>query len=223
MNQPKINYQKELDKILGELEKEQRVPTLLLHSCCAPCSSYVLEYLSRYFRITVFYYNPNIYPEDEYAKRTLEQQKLIREMNLEYPVSFLEGRYDRQEFFRVAEGLEDAREGGSRCMKCYALRLEETARTARDKGFDFFTTTLSISPMKNAQKLNEIGQKTGEKYGVDYLVSDFKKRNGYKRSIELSREFGLYRQDYCGCEFSLAERQERENSRKLLDKKEQTV
>ena len=210
MNQPKINYQKELDKILEGLEKEQRVPTLLLHSCCAPCSSYVLEYLSRYFRITVFYYNPNIYPEDEYAKRTLEQQKL-------------EGRYDRQEFLRMAEGLEDAREGGPRCMKCYALRLEETARTARDKGFDFFTTTLSISPMKNAWKLNEIGQKTGEKYGVDYLVSDFKKRNGYKRSIELSREFGLYRQDYCGCEFSLAEREEREKSRQILNKKEQTV
>ncbi len=223
MNQPKINYQKELDKILEGLEKEQRVPTLLLHSCCAPCSSYVLEYLSRYFRITVFYYNPNIYPEDEYAKRTLEQQKLIREMKLKYPVSFLEGRYDRQEFFHVAEGMEDAREGGPRCMKCYALRLEETARTARDKGFDFFTTTLSISPMKNAQKLNEIGQKTGEKYGVDYLVSDFKKKNGYKRSIELSREFGLYRQDYCGCEFSLAERRERENNQLISDKKEQTV
>ena len=171
----------------------------------------------------MFYYNPNIYPEDEYAKRTLEQQKLIREMNLEHPVSFLEGRYDRQEFLRMAEGLEDAREGGPRCMKCYALRLEETARTARDKGFDFFTTTLSISPMKNAWKLNEIGQKTGKKYGVDYLVSDFKKRNGYKRSIELSREFGLYRQDYCGCEFSLAEREEREKSRQILNKKEQTV
>ncbi len=210
MNQPKINYQKELDKILEKLEGEQRVPTLLLHSCCAPCSSYVLEYLSGYFRITVFYYNPNIYPESEYAKRTVEQQKLIREMHLEHPVSFQEGRYDRKDFFRVAKGLEDTREGGPRCMKCYALRLEETARAARDGGFDYFTTTLSISPMKNAQKLNEIGKKTGEKYGVEYLVSDFKKKDGYKRSIELSREFGLYRQDYCGCEFSLAERQEKE-------------
>ena len=212
-----------MENEIAHNRQEQKVPALLLHSCCAPCSSYCLETLSEDFAITVFYYNPNIYPEDEYAKSTLEQQKLIREMNLEHPVSFLEGRYDRQEFLRMAEGLEDAREGGPRCMKCYALRLEETARTARDKGFDFFTTTLSISPLKNAWKLNEIGQKTGEKYGVDYLVSDFKKRNGYKRSIELSREFGLYRQDYCGCEFSLAEREEREKSRQILNKKEQTV
>lgn len=212
MNQPKINYQKELDKILEKLERERQVPALLLHSCCAPCSSYVLEYLSRYFRITVFYYNPNIYPESEYAMRTAEQQKLIREMHLKHPVSFREGRYDRTEFFRAAEGLEDEKEGGPRCMKCYALRLEESARAARDGGFDYFTTTLSISPMKNARKLNEIGQKTGEKYGVKYLVSDFKKKNGYKRSIELSREFGLYRQDYCGCEFSLAERRQKEQT-----------
>ena len=223
MNQPKINYQKELDKILEKLERERQVPALLLHSCCAPCSSYVLEYLSRYFRITVFYYNPNIYPESEYAMRTAEQQKLIREMHLKHPVSFQEGRYDRTEFFRAAEGLEDEKEGGPRCMKCYALRLEETARMAREGGFDYFTTTLSISPMKNAKKLNEIGQKTGEKYGVKYLVSDFKKKDGYKRSIELSREFGMYRQDYCGCEFSLAERQERENKQMLLNKKEDTV
>lgn len=213
MNQPRVNYQKELDKILENLEERQCVPALLLHSCCAPCSSYVLEYLSRYFRITVFYYNPNIYPESEYAARTLEQQRLIREMNLAHPVAFQEGRYDRTDFFTASEGLEDAREGGPRCMKCYALRLEETARAAREGGFDYFTTTLSISPMKNAQKLNEIGRDMGEKYGVEYLVSDFKKKDGYKRSIELSREFGLYRQDYCGCEFSLAERQKRENSR----------
>ena len=223
MNVQKVNYQKELERILKELETEGRVPTLLIHSCCAPCSSYVLEYLSQYFKITVFYYNPNIYPESEYTKRILEQQKLIRDMNLKYPVSFLAGRYEKEKFYAMAEGMEDLREGGARCMKCYELRLSEAARQAAAGGFDYFTTTLSISPMKNAQKLNEIGQKTGEKYGVDYLVSDFKKRNGYKRSIELSREFGLYRQDYCGCEFSLAERQEMENSRKLLDKKEQTV
>ena len=212
MDLQKINYQKELDKILDGLEEEKRVPTLLLHSCCAPCSSYVLEYLSRYFQITVFYYNPNIYPESEYEMRTQEQQKLIREMKTGYPVSFQEGRYDRTEFFRAAAGFENAREGGARCMKCYALRLEESARAARDGGFDYFTTTLSISPMKNARKLNEIGQRTGEKYGVKYLVSDFKKKNGYKRSIELSREFGLYRQDYCGCEFSLAERRQKEQT-----------
>ena len=213
MNQQNINYQKELDKILESLQEKQRVPALLLHSCCAPCSSYVLEYLSRYFRITVFYYNPNIYPESEYTKRTKEQQKLIQDMKLEYPVSFQEGRYDRKEFFEAAKGLEDAREGGARCMKCYALRLEEAARAARDGGFDYFTTTLSISPMKNARMLNEIGQKMGKKYNVEYLVSDFKKKNGYKRSIELSKEFGLYRQDYCGCEFSLAQRRQAEEQR----------
>lgn len=210
MNLQKVNYQKELDKILENLESGQRVPTLLLHSCCAPCSSYVLEYLSRYFRITVFYYNPNIYPESEYAKRTKEQQKLIRDMKFEHPVSYQEGRYERKEFFEIARGLEEAREGGARCMKCYALRLEETARAAKAGGFDYFTTTLSISPMKNAQKLNEIGIRTGDEYGVKYLVSDFKKKNGYKRSTELSKEYGLYRQDYCGCEFSLRERQKKE-------------
>ena len=210
MNPQKINYQKELDKILENLESGRQVPSLLLHSCCAPCSSYVLEYLSRYFRITVFYYNPNIYPESEYAKRTKEQQKLIQDMKFEHPVSFQEGRYERTDFFEIAKGLEDLKEGGARCMKCYALRLEEAARAAKAGGFDYFTTTLSISPMKNAQKLNEIGVRIGNKYGVNYLVSDFKKKNGYKRSIELSKEYGLYRQDYCGCEFSLRERQQKE-------------
>ena len=207
MNVQKVNYQKELERILKELETEGRVPTLLIHSCCAPCSSYVLEYLSQYFKITVFYYNPNIYPESEYTKRILEQQKLIRDRNLKYPVSFLAGRYEKEKFYAMAEGMEDLREGGARCMKCYELRLSETARHAAAGGFDYFTTTLSISPMKNAQKLNEIGARLGREYGVEYLVSDFKKKNGYKRSIELSKEYGLYRQDYCGCEFSLRERE----------------
>ena len=210
MNVQKVNYQKELERILKELETEGRVPTLLIHSCCAPCSSYVLEYLSQYFQYfksTVFYYNPNIYPESEYPKRILEQQKLIRDMNLKYPVSFLAGRYEKEKFYAMAEGMEDLREGGARCMKCYELRLSEAARQAAAGGFDYFTTTLSISPMKNAQKLNEIGVRLGEEYGVEYLVSDFKKKNGYKRSIELSKEYGLYRQDYCGCEFSLRERE----------------
>ena len=207
MNVQKVNYQKELERILKELEAEGKVPALLIHSCCAPCSSYVLEYLSQYFKITVFYYNPNIYPESEYTKRILEQQKLIRDMNLKYPVSFLAGRYEKEKFYAMAEGMEDLREGGARCMKCYELRLSETARQAAAGGFDYFTTTLSISPMKNAQKLNEIGVWLGEEYGVEYLVSDFKKKNGYKRSIELSKEYGLYRQDYCGCEFSLRERE----------------
>ena len=207
MNGQKVNYQKELERLLKELGAAERVPTLLIHSCCAPCSSYVLEYLSQYFEITVFYYNPNIYPESEYTKRILEQQKLIRDMNLKYPVSFLAGRYEKEKFYAMAEGMEDLREGGARCMKCYELRLSEAARQAAAGGFDYFTTTLSISPMKNAQKLNEIGARLGIEYGVEYLVSDFKKKNGYKRSIELSKEYGLYRQDYCGCEFSLRERE----------------
>lgn len=208
MNVQKINYQKELEKELKKIEEEQSAPSLLLHSCCAPCSSYVLEYLSQYFRITVFYYNPNIFPESEYTKRILEQQKLIRDMRFKNPVSFLAGKYDSDKFYAMASGMEYIKEGGTRCMKCYELRLSETAQKAAVGGFDYFTTTLSISPMKNAQKLNEIGTRTGEKFGVRYLVSDFKKKNGYKRSIELSKEYGLYRQDYCGCEFSMRMRGE---------------
>ena len=218
-----VNYQRELDQLLGRLQEEKRVPALLLHSCCAPCSSYVLEYLSRYFEITVFYYNPNIFPESEYTKRILEQQTLISEMETEHPVAFLAGCYDKEKFYEMARGLEHVKEGGERCMRCYELRLRESARMAREGGFDYFTTTLSISPMKNAAKLNEIGERLGEEYGVKYLLSDFKKKNGYKRSTELSKEYGLYRQDYCGCEFSLAEREEREKSRQILNKKEQTV
>ena len=202
-----MNYQKEMEKQLSNLEKENRVPRLLLHSCCAPCSSYVLEYLSNYFEITVFYYNPNIFPENEYTKRILEQQMLIKNMNTKYEVSFLAGAYDREKFYELAKGLEHLKEGGERCFRCYNLRLEEAARIAQDGEFDFFTTTLSISPMKNAEKLNEIGMKLGVKYGVDYLQSDFKKKNGYKRSIELSKQFGLYRQDYCGCEYSYRDRE----------------
>lgn len=202
----KRNYQKELDRILEKLEAGGRRPRLLLHSCCGPCSSYVLEYLSQYFHITVFYYNPNIYPESEYGKRIREQQELISKMDLKNPVSFLAGEYEQEKFYEMAEGMEHLREGGARCMKCYELRLAETARRAAEGGFDYFTTTLSISPLKNAQKLNEIGVRIGREAGVEYLVSDFKKKNGYKRSVELSEEYGLYRQDYCGCEFSLAER-----------------
>ena len=202
-----MNYQKELDKLISNLQTEERVPKLLLHSCCAPCSSYVLEYLSDYFEITVFYYNPNIFPESEYTKRILEQQMLLQDMKVKYPVSFLAGNYDRDRFYEIARGLEHLQEGGDRCFKCYELRLAEAARIAREGEFDYFTTTLSISPMKNAEKLNEIGNKVGAKYGVSYLQSDFKKKNGYKRSIELSKEFGLYRQDYCGCEFSFRDRQ----------------
>lgn len=208
-----MNYQKELDKLTERLSKEGTVPTLLLHSCCAPCSSYVLEYLSNHFEITVFYYNPNIFPENEYTKRILEQQTLISDIKGKYPVSFLAGNYDRERFFQIAEGLEHLREGGERCFKCYELRLEESAKIAKDAGFDYFTTTLSISPLKNADKLNEIGTRLADKYGVQYLQSDFKKKNGYKRSIELSSEYGLYRQDYCGCEYSFRDRQKQKEGR----------
>ena len=202
-----MNYQKELDTLILQLTQDSVVPKLLLHSCCAPCSSYVLEYLSDYFEITVFYYNPNIFPENEYTKRILEQQMLIKEMTLKHPVSFVAGLYDRERFYEMAEGLEHLKEGGERCLKCYELRLRESAKLAKKRGFDYFTTTLSISPLKNADRLNEIGMCLEQEYGVKYLQSDFKKKNGYKRSIELSNEFGLYRQDYCGCEFSMKQRQ----------------
>ena len=202
----KINYQKELDKVIEVLQRQGRVPRLLLHSCCAPCSSYVLEYLSRYFEITVFYYNPNIYPPEEFGKRVEEQKRLIAQLPAEYPISFLDGPYEPERFYEMARGLEQVPEGGERCFKCYRLRLTETAEMARAGKYDYFTTTLSISPLKNAEKLNEIGGQLAKGYGVDYLYSDFKKRNGYKRSTELSREYGLYRQDYCGCVFSMRER-----------------
>lgn len=202
MNKPKVNYQIELDRILEKLQAEGKRPKLLLHSCCAPCSSYVLEYLSPRFEIVDFYYNPNISPESEYRKRVCEIQRLIGEMPLGADVTFVEGRYDPERFYAMARGLEDCPEGGERCFRCYAMRLREAAQKAAELGCDYFTTTLSISPLKNAQKLNEIGLALAGEYGVPYLVSDFKKRNGYKRSIELSAEYGLYRQNYCGCVYS---------------------
>lgn len=212
-----MNYQKELDKLISKLQQEEKVPRLLLHSCCAPCSSYVLEYLSQYFEITVFYYNPNIFPESEYTKRILEQQMLNDAIKGKYPISFLAGHYDKESFYEMAKGLEYLKEGGERCFRCYRLRLEEAAKVAKQGDFDYFTTTLSISPMKNAEKLNEIGQEIGACIGVPYLLSDFKKKNGYKRSVELSQEYGLYRQDYCGCEYSYRARQlEKENPKKYL-------
>lgn len=199
-----MNYQKELDKIIEKLKMEEpyKPPKLLIHSCCAPCSSYVLEYLSEYFSITIFYYNPNIYPADEYEKRVKEQERLISLMPLKNPVTFVEGDYEPQKYYEAVKGHEKDPEGGERCFICYRMRLEEAARIAREGGFDYFTTTLSISPYKNAEKLNEIGQEVARLYGVSFLPSDFKKRGGYQRSIELSREYGLYRQNYCGCIFS---------------------
>lgn len=206
----KINYQRVLEQELEEVSKQKAVPRLLLHSCCAPCSSYVLEYLSEYMEITVFYYNPNIYPEQEYSMRVCEQQELIRKREWGHPISFIEGEYDTKRFYDMARGMEQIPEGGERCFSCYEMRLEECARLAAEEKYDYFTTTLSISPMKNAQKLNEIGGRLAEQYGVKYLFSDFKKKNGYKRSVELSEEYGMYRQDYCGCVFSLEERKRAE-------------
>lgn len=196
------NYQKQLEKILQKLPEDEKPKHLLLHSCCAPCSSYVLEYLSEYFVITVFYYNPNIAPEEEYRMRVEEQKKLIEQMRFRHPVSFIEGNYDPERFYEMAKGLEKVPEGGERCFGCFRLRLEETAKEALKGKFDYFTTTLTISPLKNAEKLNEIGIEVAEKYGISWLPSDFKKKNGYKRSTELSAEYGLYRQNYCGCVFS---------------------
>lgn len=210
----KRNYQKELDKIIETNIKAGRVPALLLHSCCAPCSSYCIEYLSQYFRIMVFYYNPNISEAEEYSKRVKEQMRLISSMPTKNPVAFLEGEYHPDDFFTMAKGLESCPEGGERCFRCYEMRLRATALTAKELKADYFTTTLSISPVKNAEKLNEIGECLAEELGVSYLVSDFKKREGYKRSIELSKEYGLYRQNFCGCAFSKAEALRREAGQK---------
>ena len=203
-NMNKRNYQKELDVLLEHLEKETLRPKLLLHACCAPCSSYVLEYLSRYFSIVLFYYNPNISPQQEYEKRVAEVRRLLQEMPLAGPVTLTLGDYEPERFFDLAKGHEAEPEGGDRCTLCYRLRLTEAAQAAKDLACDYFTTTLSISPYKNAEKLNTIGAELAKEYGVPYLVSDFKKRNGYKRSIELSREYNLYRQNYCGCVYSRA-------------------
>ena len=207
----KINYQKILDKEIEKIQKEKEKKTLLLHSCCAPCSSYVLEYLSKYFEITDLYYNPNIFPEEEYIYRSNELRRLIDEMPAKIPVKYISCEYTPEDFNEIAKGREKEKEGGERCFLCYRLRLEKTAQIAMENNFDYFTTTLSISPLKNAEKLNEIGREMSEKYGVKYLYSDFKKRNGYKRSVELSKEYELYRQNFCGCVYSNAEAIRREN------------
>ena len=230
------NYQKELDNIIEEISGRMsdletgEPPRLLLHSCCAPCSSYVLEYLRKYFRITVFYYNPNITEDEEYRKRVAEQKRLIAAYNAElteenradgqksvrhiddkkssgrecqaYHIEVIEGDYEPERFYEIAKGLEQCPEGGDRCFACYELRLLETAKRAKEREYDYFTTTLSISPLKNAAKLNEIGEQLAKEYGVEWLPSDFKKKDGYKRSVELSKEYDLYRQDYCGCVYS---------------------
>ena len=206
MAQNNRNYQKEMERIIEGLRGEKK--SLLLHSCCAPCSSAVLEKLQEIFEITVFYYNPNISEDTEYRKRVEEQKRLIEAFNRKKPdciIKIIDGDYEPQEFYAIAKGLENCPEGGERCFKCYALRLEKTAQLAKELKFDYFTTTLTISPLKNAGKLNEIGEEMALKYETTFLPSEFKKKEGYKRSIELSKEYDLYRQNFCGCAFSKAE------------------
>ena len=206
MPNEKINYDKVLEELIKNLDGK---PTLLLHSCCGPCSSYVITYLKDYFKITVLYYNPNIEPEDEYLKRKGEQIKLIQELN-DNDVTLLDIDYDNKSYRDKVKGREEDREGGLRCHLCYELRLNKTAEIAKEKGFDYFGTTLTVSPYKNAQVLNQIGEKLANTYNIKWLYSDFKKKDGYKKSIELSKKYALYRQDYCGCEFSKIQRNDLE-------------
>lgn len=204
-----MNY----DKLMEEqMSTSNEGSTLLLHACCAPCSSAVLERLSNFFKITIIYYNPNITEEKEYLKRLEELKNFIKKLKTKYPINIIDTRYDPKEFFTIAKGLEKEKERGKRCYECYKLRLEETAKVAKKQGFDFFTTTLTLSPYKNTTWLNEIGEEFSKKYQASYLYSDFKKKNGYKRSIELSKEYNLYRQDYCGCIYSKLEREEIKNT-----------
>ncbi len=198
-----MNYNLECEKILNSIDLNHK-PTLLLHSCCAPCSSAVLERISKYFSITILFYNPNITDYEEYLKRKEELKRLIKDVN--YQIEIMDCDYDKEKFIEMALGLEDKKEGDIRCYKCYKLRLEKTAMLAKENNFDYFTTTLSISPYKNSKWLNEIGEELATKYNINYLYADFKKKNGYKRSIELSNIYHLYRQDYCGCIYSKVER-----------------
>ena len=198
----KQNFQLIMERQLETLKGGER---LLLHSCCGPCSSYVLDVLTKHFDVTLLYYNPNIYPSEEYQKRLAEQLRLLDEMPFEKSVSYMACEYDEGEFLQAAKGLESEREGGARCERCFRLRLNKTAFEAQKNGFDYFTTTLSVSPHKNAQMLNEIGKELEKEYGVKYLYADFKKKDGYKKSVKLSEEYNLYRQDYCGCRFALSQ------------------
>ncbi len=215
----KQNYDLLMEKEIEKIQKLEKKPKLLLHSCCAPCSCAVIEYLLKYFHITVFFYNPNITFEDEYTKRLEEQKKYLEERN--YPIEVIEGRYSpREDFFEKVKGLEKAKEGGERCFSCYGLRLEETALKAKELEFDYFSTALSISPMKNSQWINELGESLGEKYQVKFLNGDFKKKNRYAQSVNISKEYNLYRQDYCGCVFS---KMEREEYKKIKESSQTTV
>lgn len=202
MSDLKRNYQKELDALIEKNQSLGVVPTLFLHACCAPCSSYALEYLSQFFKITVVFYNPNITDKDEYDYRLSEEKRLIAEMPFKNPVSFIEGEYCPDSFFAMAKGLESAPERGARCLKCYEQRLRYTAALAKEQGADFFATTLTLSPLKNAAAINGIGERLSAELATEYLPTDFKKKGGYLRSIELSKEYNLYRQNFCGCVYS---------------------
>ncbi|MGO5066953.1 MULTISPECIES: epoxyqueuosine reductase QueH [unclassified Clostridium] len=211
----KNNYHKIMLDEINKILKDNKKPKLLLHSCCAPCSSYVLKFLSQYFYIEVFFFNPNIYPEEEYIKRLEEQIRLIKEMELNYKVIGTE--HKSHLFYDAVEGYEKMGEGSERCYNCFELRLNKAAEYAKLKGFDYFTTTLTISPLKNAEKINEIGLKLEKKYNIKFLNSDFKKNNGYKCSVDLSKEYNLYRQNYCGCIFSQQEYIDRINNKKIKE------
>ncbi len=207
-----VNYQKKLEELVQNLDY---TPKLLLHSCCAPCSSRCIEFLSNYFDITILYYNPNISPEEEYDKRKKEQIEFINEFNSNNKLDYMDVEYDYNDFLKISKGLEHIPEGGERCFKCYNLRLEKTAILAKENDYDYFGTTLTVSPYKNSQKLNQIGEELSNKYNIKFLYSDFKKNEGYKRSIELSKIYNLYRQDYCGCIYSKLERDEKHEKNKI--------
>lgn len=205
----KKNYYIDFEKVIREIDLENP-PSLLLHSCCGPCSTSVLELLSDYFKVTLLYYNPNIYPREEYYKRLEEQKKVLEKINGRFEIEFLEGRYDPAEYFDAVKGVEQLPEGSQRCFNCYEIRLKEAAQVAKKLHMDYFATTLSVSPYKNAQIINEIGEKIAQEYEVKHLPNDFKKKDGYKKSVELSKSWNIYRQDYCGCPFSKREAEERE-------------
>ena len=202
-----MNYNKEMENILESLKKDNKVPKLLLHSCCAPCSSHVISVLTDYFDITILYYNPNIEPFEEYEKRKQEEIRFIEQYPNKNKLDIIDCDYDNILFKKMSEGLEQEKEGGARCVKCYHLRLDKTASMASELNYDYFATTLTVSPLKNSEKLNTIGKFLETKYNIKYLVSDFKKKEGYKHSIELAKEYDLYRQDYCGCIYSKQQRE----------------
>ncbi|MEL4105308.1 epoxyqueuosine reductase QueH [Oscillospiraceae bacterium WX1] len=204
-----INAHLALEKTLRDIADSGKMKRLLLHSCCGPCSSAVLERLAAVFDVTILYYNPNIYPKSEFEKRAAAQADLLARMNFVRPVRLVVPAYTPEVFDAAACGLEDEPEGGARCRRCFEIRLSETARYAKEHGFDYFTTTLSVSPHKNAALLNQIGEALGEKKGAMYLAADFKKKNGYRRSVELSKQYAIYRQVYCGCRYSFAEKEKR--------------